>query len=222
MVQVDGTVGAVLKSIDDAGIRQETLVIYTSDNGSFMYRRDEVDAVGHVQDETIQAYRAENHRANGPFRGTKADIYEAGHHVPFFVRWPEQVQPGSQSEKTICHVDCLATIAEITGVAVKDGHAVDSHSFLAQLRGQPASPRPGVINHSANGMFAIRHGKWKLIAGNGSGGRERPRGQPFAEPYQLYNLEDDIAETHNVIERHPDIAERLRGELESIRNLPNE
>lgn len=219
VTQVDATVGKVLASIDQAGIRDNTLVIYTSDNGSFMYRLDEADAVGHVQDETIQAYRATDHRANGPFRGTKADIYEAGHHVPFFVRWPSRVQAGSRAGKTICHVDCLATFAEITGATIPSGHAVDSHSFLSQLVGNAVQKRPGVINHSGSGMFAIRDGKWKLIAGNGSGGRAKPRGKAFEHPYQLYNLEDDLGEAHNVIERYPEIAQRLEAELQTIRNL---
>ena len=221
VTQVDATVGHVLQAIDEADIRKNTLVIYTSDNGSFMYRRDEADAKCHVDDETVQAYRADRHTANGDFRGTKADIYEAGHHVPFFVRWPQHVAAGSESSKTICHVDCLATFADITGGTIPEGHAIDSHSFLASLNGKAASVRPGVINHSASGMFAIRDGKWKLIAGNGSGGREKPSGKPFQRPYQLYDLDADIAESNDLIDEHADIAKRLEQELEHIRVLPS-
>lgn len=219
VTQVDSTVGDVMKAIDTAGITKNTLVIYTSDNGSFMYRRDENDAVGHVDDETIQAFRSDRHTSNGPFRGTKADIYEAGHHVPFFVRWPERIKPGTESEKPICHVDCLATFADITGVSIPEGHAIDSHSFLAQLDGKAASPRPGVINHSGSGMFAIRDGRWKLIAGNGSGGREKPRGEPFSQPYQLYDLKADVAESKNLYDTHKDVAKRLEEELQTIRDM---
>ena len=219
VAQVDSTVGDVMRAIDDAGIRDNTLVIYTSDNGSFMRRNDGEDAECHVDDETVQAFRSDRHTANGKFRGTKADIYEAGHHVPFFVRWPERIESGSVSEKVICHVDCLATLAEITGAEIPRGQAPDSHSFLGQLDGKPASPRPGVINHSASGVFAIRDGNWKLIAGDGSGGREKPKGKPFARPYQLYDLEADVAETNNLIESHADIAKRLEEELTTIRNL---
>ena len=86
--QVDATVGDVLKALEDSGVADDTLVIYSSDNGSFMYRLDESDAPDHVGDETIQGYRPEHHRANYLFRGTKADIWEAGHHVPFFASWP--------------------------------------------------------------------------------------------------------------------------------------
>lgn len=219
VTQVDATVGEVMRAIDDAGIRDNTLVMYTSDNGSFMYRRDATDAECHVDAEAVQAYRSDRHTSNGPFRGTKADIYEAGHHVPFFVRWPGRVTAGSVSEKVICHVDCLSTFADITDAEVPQGQAPDSHSFLPQLEGKPASPRPGVINHSGSGMFAIRDGSWKLIAGNGSGGREQPRGKPFARPYQLYDLRSDVREQTNLIETYPDIADRLEKELEAIRNL---
>lgn len=219
VVQVDSTVGEVMKAIDAAGVRENTLVIYTSDNGSFMYRRDDPNAACHVDDESVQAYRSQRHTSNGLLRGTKADIYEAGHRVPFFVRWPERVLEGSQSAKTICHVDCMATFAAITGAAIPEGQATDSHSFLMQLEGKTASPRPGVINHSANGTFAIRDGKWKLIASSGSGGREQPKGQPFEGPYQLYDLESDIEEQKNLIEVHPKIASRLEAELEKIRRL---
>ena len=220
VMQVDATVGEVMKAIDAAGIRKNTLVIYTSDNGSFMYRRDDPEAKGHVDDETLQAFRSDRHTSNGLFRGTKADIYEAGHHVPFLVRWPGRVAAGSVSEKTICHVDCFATFADILDVEKPEGHAIDSHSFLPSMTGMAASPRPGVINHSASGMFAIRDGQWKLIAGNGSGGREQPRGAPFQRPYQLYDLEADVRETHNLIEQRADVAKIMEQELERIRNLP--
>ena len=96
VTQVDATVGDILKSIDEAGVRDETLVIYTSDNGSFMRRSSDPNFVDHVLDETVQEYRETHHTANGPFRGTKADIYEAGHHVPFFARWPGNIEAGSE------------------------------------------------------------------------------------------------------------------------------
>lgn len=219
VTQVDATVGEIMKAIDTAGVRKNTLVMYTSDNGSFMYRRDDPEAMCHVDDETLQAFRSDRHTSNGPFRGTKADIYEAGHHVPFLVRWPERVAAGSVSEKTICHVDCFATFADIIDVDKPEGHAIDSHSFLPSMLGQAASPRPGVVNHSGSGMFAIRNGQWKLIAGNGSGGREQPHGVPFERPYQLYDLKADIRETNNLIEQRADVAKIMEQELERIRNM---
>lgn len=218
VVQVDHTVGEVLAAIDAAGITEDTLVIYTSDNGSYMYRYDDPDRTDHTEDAAIQGYRASSHRANGPFRGTKADVYEAGHRVPFFVRWPGRVAAGSRSDATICLTDCMATFAEIVGAELAGDMGEDSFSFLPILRGEErAVPRAPVVHHSAAGMFAIRDGRWKLIAGDGSGGRERPRGKPFAEPFQLYDLSVDLDESDDVIAAHPDVAARLVERLTEIR-----
>ena len=92
VIQVDEVVGSILDTIDEQGITDNTVVFYTSDNGSYMYRYQDPNAVDHVKDASVQGYYEENHIANGPLRGTKADIWEAGHRVPFFVRWPERIQ----------------------------------------------------------------------------------------------------------------------------------
>ncbi len=218
VAQVDATVGDILKSIDDAGARDQTLVIYTSDNGSFMRRSSDPNFVDHVQDESIQAYRESNHRANDRFRGTKADIYEAGHHVPFFARWPNQIAAGSKCDETICLTDIFRTAADIVGAEPQADAAPDSFSIWPLMQGQSwDEPRAPVIHHSAAGMFAIRDGNWKLILGNGSGGRANPRGKPFQRPYQLYDVSSDIAETANLIDEHPDVEQRLQQQLEKIR-----
>lgn len=219
VAQVDSTVGNILKSIDDAGIREKTLVIYTSDNGSFMFRKNDENFVDHVEKETVQAYRETNHTANGPFRGTKADIYEAGHHVPFFARWPGQIAAASKCAETICLTDLFRTAAEVAGREPESDAAPDSFSLWPLMKGQSwTTLRAPVIHHSVDGMFAIRDGKWKLIAGNGSGGRAKPKGKPFQRPYQLYDISADIAEAENLIDEHPEIAERLEKQLEKIRS----
>lgn len=215
VIQVDWTVGEVLKALEEAGVRENTLVIYTSDNGSFMYRRDENP--DHVEDATVQAYRPEHHTSNGPLRGTKADIWEAGHRVPFLVRWPGRVPPATRCSTTICLTDFFATAADILGAEIPAGAAPDSFSFLPWLEGRrPAQPRPPVIHHSGSGMFAIRDGQWKLVLGNGSGGREAPKGKSFQRPYPLFDLSVDLGELHDLAERHPSVARRLEqsaGEL---------
>ena len=201
VTQVDWTVGQVMKAIDDAGVRENTFILYTSDNASFMYRKDDPNEKGHVDDETIHAYRADRHRANGPFRGTKADIWEAGHHVPFFVRWPSHTKGGYKCNAPICLTDVFATIASVIKEKLPEGAAPDSNSFMTEL--YPAALRmswPPIIHHSAAGMFAIRSGDWKLILGNGSGGREQPRGKPFEKPYFLVNVRLDIAENKNLLD----------------------
>ena len=218
VAQVDWTVGQVLQAIDDAGERDNTLVIYTSDNGSYMFRYDDESAPDHVSDPSIQGYRADHHRANGPYRGTKADIFEAGHHVPLFVRWPGHVEAGSTCQQTVCHVDWFATLAEITGVELDDSMAEDSCSLLAMMHGDDVERAAPVIHHSVSGMFAIRQGKWKLILGNGSGGRERPAGRPFEKPYQLYDMQSDPEETTNVADQHQELVEQLTAKVDAYRS----
>jgi len=215
--QVDWSVGQILKTIRDAGVEDNTLVICTSDNGSYMFRYDDPKAPDHVSDPSIQGYRPDHHRANYVFRGTKADIWEAGHHVPFFARWPGKIKPGSKNSQTICLTDFFATVAEISGAELPDDAAQDSFSLLPLLLGEGTVARAPVIHHSGAGMFAIRDGRWKLVAGNGSGGREKPKGKPFGRPYKLFDMTNDTSERHDVIDSHPDIVSRLEAELEKIR-----
>ncbi len=217
ILQVDWTVGEVLRAIDEAGICENTLVVVSSDNGSYMYRRDEGET-DHVDKASDQGYRAEHHRANGAWRGTKADIWEAGHRVPFLVRWPAVIEKGSRCEETVCLVDFFATVAEASGEPVSEGEtAPDSFSMMPLFRGHPWERAP-VIHHSLDGMFAIREGKWKLVLGNGSGGRERPKGQPFKRPYALFDLEADPGETKDLIDARPEVAQRLEAAALAIRD----
>lgn len=216
VAQVDWTVGRILKSLDDAAVSENTLVVFSSDNGSYMYRYDESDQPDHVDDVTIQGFRADRHRANGPFRGTKADIWEGGHHVPFFARWPTRVRAGSDCHATICLTDLFATFRELVGQSKVDGEAEDSFSLLglltekSELRGAP------VIHHSSAGMFAIREGRWKLVLGNGSGGRAQPKGKPFERPYQLFDMESDLKEAKDLADQYPELVKRLEIRLKAI------
>ncbi len=214
--QVDHTVGVILTAIEKSGQAGNTIIIYTSDNGSFMYRRGD-EQNHHLADEKDQGYRPSDHSANHHWRGTKADVWEGGHRVPFFVRWPDQIKP-RQVTRVTCHTDIFATLAEAVGQPLPAGAAEDSFSFLPAARGKPSGKaRPGVINHSAAGVFAIRSGPWKLVAGSGSGGRQQPKGKPFQKPYHLYNLDEDPGETRDLIESKPGIAARLEEELTRIR-----
>lgn len=219
IVQVDHTVGEVLKALDETAQAESTLVIYTSDNGSFMYRSDENP--DHVEDETVQAYRPEHHTANGVLRGTKADIWEAGHRVPFLARWPGKVAAGSTHDEPICHVDLFATCADLAEAELPEDAAEDSFSLVPALTGEVDAawrPRAPVINHSASGVFAIRQGPWKLVLGSGSGGRETPKGKPFEKPYSLWHLGNDLSETRDVIAHYPDIARKLEARCLEIRD----
>jgi arylsulfatase A-like enzyme len=218
IMQVDGAVGRVLQAIDAAGVADNTLVIYTSDNGSFMHRYDQPDKQDHVDNVKLQGYRPEHHCANGPLRGTKADIWEAGHRVPFFVRWPGVVKPGSRCSETVCLTDFFATCAAVVGAELGELRAEDSFSLVPLLTGNAkAWHRAPVIHHSASGMFAMRRGKWKLVLGNGSGGRQKPKGKPFGKPYQLFDLEADLGEAHDLAAQHPKVVAAMSDELEQLR-----
>ena len=217
VAQVDSSVGTVLQAIDDVEVGGHTLVIYASDNGSYMHRYDDARK-DHVDDSKVQGFRVEHHRANGPFRGTKADIWEAGHHIPLLVRWPGQVEPQSVCGEPVCLTDLFATVADVIGVDLNNDVAEDSFSLLPMLRGDVVRRGAPVVHHSAGGMFAIRDGDWKLIAGNGSGGRQNPKGKPFAKPYQLYDLSSDISESVDVAGKHKDVVERLARILDEIRS----
>ena len=217
VAQVDWTVGQVLNALDSAGVADNTLLIYSSDNGSYMYRLQPGEP-DHVSDSTIQSYDPDHHTSNAGLRGTKADIWEAGHRVPFFARWPGTVSAGSRSDETICLTDYFATAAEIAGKELPADAAEDSFSILPLLQGKGDWERAPVVHHSANGTFAIRDGRWKLVAGNGSGGREKPLGEPFQKPYWLLDLAEDPGERSNRIDQAPDVAARLEKELERIRN----
>lgn len=216
VAQVDATAGRVLKSLEEAGAADSTVVMFSSDNGSYMYSFTD-DRRDHADDSLVQGFRADRHRSNGPFRGTKADIWEAGHHVPLLVRWPGRVAEKSRCETTVCLTDLYATCAAITGAEIDGDAAEDSASLLPLLQGNSTERGAPVVHHSVAGMFAIRAGKWKLILGNGSGGREAPRGQPFGTPYQLFDMTADPGETTDLASQHPEVVQQLTDRLEEIR-----
>ena len=206
VTQVDSVVGRVLDKLDERGLADNTLVIVTSDNGAQWVAKD------------IEKY---DHRSNLHYRGQKADIWEGGHRVAFVARWPQVVAPSSLCQQTICLSDLLATAADLTATELPPGAGEDSFSFLPLLKGQSQSDRKSTVHHSAQGTFAIRNGRWKLIDDNlGSGGFSRPNQvKPNSdEPQgQLYDLESDPAETNNLYAEKPNVVARLSSELNKIR-----
>lgn len=206
VMQTDASFGAILNAIDRNRLSDNTLVIFTSDNGFAPYAGAEF-------------LEEKGHYPSAQFRGYKSDIWEGGHRVPFIARWPGHVAAGSASDQIICLTDLFATCAELTGTPLPDGSAEDSVSFLPALKGEPiTSTRAGIIHHSVAGHFAYRQGKWKLILAKGSGGwtspkeDQMPKGSP---PAQLYDMEADPGETTNLYTSHPEVARRLLKQLEA-------
>jgi arylsulfatase A len=208
MMMVDHEIGRLLEALDEAGMADDALVIFTSDNGPVWYPVD-VERFGHD--------------SAGGLRGMKGDAWEAGHRMPFVVRWPGRVEPGSVSRQVISFTDLLATFAAILHVELPPGAGEDSFNVLPVLLGeQPVDQpiRPPVVVPALTGMLSIRSGSWKLIEGLGSGGFSQPRRvepEPGGPTGQLYHLDDDPAETNNLWLKQTEIRDRLLAALNQIR-----
>lgn len=203
--QVDADVGRMLDALDQLGLAETTLFLFTSDNGC-------------SPQANIPQLVAAGHDPSGTYRGHKADLYEGGHRVPFLVRWPARVAAGAVSDRLVGQIDLLATCAAMLDVALPANAGEDSVSFLPVLLGTDAAPpRTSIITQSINGSFAIRDGAWKLALCPGSGGWSPPRPQDDTTGLpetQLYDLATDPAERHNLVTAHPDRAAAMRGMLE--------
>lgn len=209
VMQVDASVGAVLKAIDNSGIKDRTLVIFTSDNGCSPQAR-------------IVELRGKGHDPCAGFRGTKADIWEGGHRVPFLARWPGTIDAGTSSNALICLTDLFATCAELTDTEIPDTAGEDSISILPALRGGKGN-RLSLVSHSISGHFAIRKGSMKLCLTPGSGGWSAPKPGSDAEKDlpadQLFDLQADSGETKNLAAEKPEVVRELTTLLEEqVRN----
>jgi arylsulfatase A-like enzyme len=201
VMQTDAVIGEIMDALEANGLADNTLVIVTSDNGcSKAAKIDDLQEKGHYP--------------SAQYRGSKSDLWDGGHRVPFLVRWPAAVTAGSQCDETICLVDLMATCAALTGAAMPQSAGVDSVNFAPALKGEPiVSARKGVVHHSINGNFAYRSGKWKLLLTQGSGGWTKA--QKVDTRGQLYDMETDPGEITNLYESHPEVVERLLKQLES-------
>ncbi len=210
VMQTDAVVGQIAAAVDAAGFAENTMIIVTSDNGcSKAASKSSGSQAG------IAYFEKLGHYPSAQFRGSKSDIWDGGHRVPFIVRWPAGIKPGSSSDEIICLTDLMATCADLTGSKLPETAGEDSISFAPALKGQPVvSTRKGVIHHSISGKFAYRQGKWKLLLTKGSGGWTKGK-QSDNSPAQLYDMEADPGEQNNLYASHPEVAQRLLAQLES-------
>jgi arylsulfatase A len=204
VAQVDWAVGAVLEALNALGLEEDTLVIFTSDNGPVWFDAD------------IARY---DHRSTHCFRGIKFDAYEGGHRMPFVARWPGRIAPGSVSDETICFTDMLATFGAVVGTRLPENAGEDSYNVLPAFNGasyEGSSDRGIVVEKS------IRRGDWKLILGEGESGLSRqynadgPR-EARDIPGELFHLRKDIGETNNLYEQQPEIVKDLTALMDSYR-----
>ncbi len=206
VAQVDDTFGRVLSALTVAGLSDNTLVVLTSDNGAHWTPEDKT---------------AWPHRANANWRGMKADIWDAGHRIPFLARWHGKIKPGTVSDQLGCLTDLMATASDIAGFKLPKDAGEDSYNLLPALLGRARAPiREAIVHHSNQGMFAIRSQNWKLELGLGSGGFSSPDHldpAPDGPQGQLYDVAKDPAETDNVYLQHPDVVARLTTLLDRYR-----
>lgn len=225
--QLDHCTGLVLDALERSGHAQNTIVMFTSDNGG-MYTRDALDA---------------GHRANGELLGQKTDAWEGGHRVPFIARWPQHVPPGKVRSKLFTQVDIMATLAEVAQVKLPPAASPDGRSELAAFTDPEHAPLKRMeAEFLGISGFALRQGDWLYIPTQGSGGLTAPEtpGKPWSQPYakmgftnsdidsagqlkpdapaaQLYDLKKDPGEHSNIVAQHPDIAAKMRKRIEELK-----
>ncbi|CAE7736840.1 unnamed protein product, partial [Symbiodinium microadriaticum] len=204
VMETDHALGEICRALERNNLADNTLVIFSSDNGCSK-------AAG------IGKLAKQGHRVSGDLRGSKADIWDGGHRVPFIVRWQGTVEPGSTSDQTICLTDLFATAIELVDAEVPAGSCEDSVSFLPALRGETIqSTRAGIVHHSISGHFGYRQGPWKLALARGSGGWSSPNEKQAgksAPKAQLYHMIEDIGEQENRYDMDSSIAEKLLQQL---------
>jgi arylsulfatase A-like enzyme len=227
--ELDWMIGDVLKTLDDEGLTENTLVILTSDNGGMLNRGGQ------------QAWR-DGHHMNGKYLGFKFDAWEGGHRVPFIARWPNKIPAGTESDQLLSNVDLLATMAALVNRPLEENEGPDSINMLPALTGSPEKSIRNtlVISPSNAKNLSIRKGKWMYISGQGGGGFTEPNvgdhtfGGPAAFPFtgqqnsditngkirndappaQLYNLKADPYQQQNVYDKYPEVVEELKALLD--------
>ena len=204
--EVDAVVGRINALVKKLNIEQETIIIFTSDNGS------------QFSSEEMARYA---HHANGVWRGRKGDIFEGGHRVPFIVKWPGKVSAGHQSNQLVSTTDFYATFADLVDTNILKNEK-DSYSFLPVMIDQNPDDqvlRNSMVYHSSEGMFAFRENDWVLVKGKGSGGfLEKPDTTDSQAPYQLYHLQSDQGQQHNLYKEQPEKVAALLTSLEEVVN----
>jgi arylsulfatase A-like enzyme len=210
--QLDWCVGELMATLDRLHLAENTLVIFTSDNGPVV---DDGYDDGAPRD-------LNGHAPAGPLRGGKYSIYEGGTRVPWIARWPQQIQPGV-SNALVCQVDLLASFASLVGRQLPPEAGPDSFNVLPALLGQSPSGRDHVVEHA--GGLAIRQGTWKLIARPQAGrGKPGPAAKSVSRGAEVFNLSDDLGESKNLGEKDSEkvreLADRLQRIRESDRSRP--
>lgn len=209
ILQLDWTVGEIVKALDSLKLTQNTLIIFSSDNGPVVndgYMDKAVEMLG-------------NHKPAGVLRGGKYSSFEAGTRVPFIVKWPKNIQPNKKTDVLLSHVDLFSSLAKLTAQPLQNDDAPDSFDMLAQLTGKSTKDRSYLIEQGSS--LSIIKGKWKYIESS-----KGPRidldvnielgNNPLP---QLYDLSKDKGEKNNLASQHPDVVKNLSALLKSSKEV---
>ena len=214
-VEVDWIMGEIMKTIDEAGIADNTIVIFSSDNGSH------APFTGGFSKDL-------GHSSSGPWRGAKSCGWEGGHRVPYVVRWPGEITPGSVSDMPVSMLDHFCTFAAIVGYEPTADEGLDSRNILPFWKGESSEDFARTRPLPIYSLFAnnLRIGPWKIIPGNLTGGGFQKPGVPgagYIEPKKdgpqgvLYNLETDPGEQDSLWMCEPEVVERMMKALEEFK-----
>ena len=212
IVQLDWCVGELMKALERLNLTEKTLVVFCSDNGPVMddgYKDEALEKLG-------------DHRAAGPFTGGKYSVYEGGTRTPFITSWKGRIQP-QVSDEVVCTIDLAASLAALTGQTLPDDACLDSFDVLGALLGdRDARGRDHLVqqDNGRSGSYGLRVGDWKLQRHDRRSSRnqvvEKQLENTKVPKFQLFNLADDPAEKKNVIDQHPEVAEKLQQQLQKI------
>lgn len=212
IVQLDWCVGQLMDALDRLDLDEKTLVVFCSDNGPVLDDGYEDGATERIGD----------HHAAGPFSGGKYNVYEGGTRTPFITRWKGHISPGV-SDKIVCTIDFATSLAALTGQPVPEDACLDSLNVLDALLGRDeAAGRDHLVqqNNGNGGVYGLRVGEWKLLRHDNRSSRnvvvETKLANTPVPQFQLFHLAKDPAEQHDVIDQHPEIAERLKSQLAQI------
>ncbi len=211
VVQTDDSCGQLLNALREAGVYENTIIIFSADNGAERYAYPRDEKFGHWSTQ--------------PLRGLKRDIYEGGHRVPTIIKWPGLTKPGTECAALISQIDFIATLASAQGFALPENAAEDSHDLMPLLKGEKESVRTTHIHNTNPNGYAIRHGKWTLIdaktgyvSGVDKGWEKRHGYEPDDKsPVELYDMENDIGQRKNLAAEHPEIVKELQELLAKIK-----
>ena len=212
MVQSDWVLGQVLNTLKEKGMEDNTIIIFSADNGpeAYAWKRAEVF----------------DHYSMGDFRGLKRDVWEGGHHVPLIIKWPGKIKEGSVSDQVISQVDFMATLASITGIDLPAYSAPDSYNFEDVLLGseQDSPVREATVHNTYKGKWGIREGDWLYINDKTGGHRKMPdsfiklRGyNDFDTDGLLFNMKDDPEQRNNLYIEYPERVAKMKQRLKEYR-----